>query len=205
MATTQLAKKTTTVKTVIFDQTLDINESMKLRLVVDLTKTRDWAEQYQRSLLVSRGIPPTQKQIDPADARVSEILTKMPWLKNDTKGITSVLEDYYEQQREQAYQDGMILAMIAYPENKFENDPTPYPEEEPVEDVPGLVTLTPPKRELKYPAERRLRQLYNLLEDNAAALPKFNQMLDLAFTEIANWTHELLGKQESSFRSDKSG
>jgi hypothetical protein len=169
---------------VICDDVLVRNDGQHLRIVVDLVRTQQDAERYYKQLLFSRSIPFDLTQISPTDRVIRAVIAAMPWLtdtngKTDAKEILRATGDYYAQHSLDAYRAAMMLAIIASPENIFNEAPTPY-DEEAEEALPGLVQIPAPTLNLANPVEKRLKQLMDFFVSDPGLLTKFFSLTEQA-------------------------
>lgn len=184
-------KKTTAVQSEsykIVDTDLEGKDSKKLRFGVYLPDTQDKANKYHMALKASRGIPSDLDNINLLDPMYAYVYENFPHLKpkGNEEEVDKQVRLFYEEKSNEAYRDAMVLAVIGYNENQFEDDPIPY-DDTVQESLPGLVSSPPTVYNLNNTSERRLKQAMDFLARNVSILTQFNREFRNATIAINNY------------------
>lgn len=156
-------------------------------------------ELYRRSLdglIVSRRIPLSDDQVGVTDPLVVLLTTQ----DDTTEDPVYAVQQHYRSQRDQVNEHAYILAVTRT--NKLMNEPRPYDDiESEFEDwEEGTFSLPPATRNLNNKYERRLKQIFDLVEDAGVMFnAKFERAIEEAVLELYKWARSQ-NTDEDGFR-----
>jgi hypothetical protein len=162
-------------------------------LVVFDSKTIETMREITSELITARSLP-----IDPDSVSVSDPVAilvnnlKKDWGSEDpeerARELMNVVRNYYKQQHQAVSQDAMIIALTYH--NEFDFDPLPYEDEgEEDDDLPAWVSskkrfrIPPPAKNLQNIYEGRVKQIYDLLDEDIEFQLLFQRKTEAAFVK----------------------
>lgn len=189
----------TAIDSVIYDKILELSEGKTLRMVIDLATAFTVPEEYFNTLRYVRNIPIDLSALNPFDPTIREIAQKYP--QYTAEQIKTLALGHYNSQTETARRDAYILYVFDHPDNDsiLDFDPEPYAETNQAR-ARFVSAVSTPVNNVAYPAERRLKQIMDVLSQNMASLKDFNTAFDEAMIEL----NKLGGAEQrdpSGFRS----
>lgn len=172
---------------IVYDETFE-GELGKVRILVEVPRTKSRAELYFSALKESRGIPFDLENINPLDKMYQYVYQNIPTLrgKGNEDAAKAKVQYFYQQQQTDAYRDAVMLAIIADKTNVFDFEPELISDEEfgNEDDLPGMVNTPKPERNLQNPTEHRLAQFYTLLKKNTELVYQFTKAFEKATISI---------------------
>lgn len=180
---------------ILFDQTVE-TDGHKIRFYIDASSFSTIARRYAMALMSSRGIPANDRTLDPVSDLAAEIRERFPGLTNPQQ-IQDIADSYWETHRETAISEGSIMAFLASKENVFPNEPVPY-EDDDSDQLPGLVSLPAPKRDLRNPTEYRLKQIFDFFS-TPERISLFTSITDQCWMALSDFKQSVEA-QEGNFR-----
>lgn len=184
MAKTQVAK--TELSSVVYDEVLDTPKG-PLRVILDLSTFEKNTDRYHKWLMWARNLPRDLDSISGVDPivvfLVMEEAKKPEEQRVSNSEVLRMAQLFYQEQIETAYQEAAVLAICAHADNQFDFIPESY-DESPDEDLPGMLTMPPVRRNLNNPTELRLKQIMDILESSPVIAYTFQSRLQQATVEL---------------------
>lgn len=165
----------------VFSEQVIESPKGNFKISVDFRRVMRDVEHYSGHLHRSRRIPFNLDTISPGDPMYVIASNRMHWT-NDREEIVAAVRSYYEEQQHRIQLDASVLA-VARDNRKFDFEPEPY-SEDPEYNEEWDFTLPEPIRNLDHPIEKRLKQLYDMVNSSLDARNKFNLAMNTIFVEV---------------------
>lgn len=152
--------------TVLFDESFDLADGGKLRLVVDFSTIQGFMTEYAEELKVARGLIAGDQPIDLADPVVRYLAATYSKLMSPTELINRA-KQFYAKHLSQVQRDASILAFFATDETSLPTPARPYPTKTDAKKLPGLAFSMPdPEFNLDNALEQRLKRIMDAFASN---------------------------------------
>lgn len=165
--------------TVLYDETFELRDGKTFRMIVDMATILTKVNEYTQALSDARGLPFDLDNLSARD-RIVRWLVAQYEDKIKAKVISEgdILiraQNYYQRALADAQTGAHLLAFFDSDENVFDNVPTPYEKETSngarfVEPMPGI------EKNLAFPIEYALKQIYDVLTSNPAVIGRVMQI-----------------------------
>lgn len=167
------------LSTVLYDETFELRDGSKLRMVVDLATIMTKVQEYAEALYDARSLPFDLENLSARDKIVRYLVDKYgAEIKSGAMSEASIVtraRNYYLRAMSEAQTNAHLLAFFDSDENLFLNKPEPYEPQAPkaarfVDQMPEVV------RNLAFPIEYTLKQILDLLIDNPVIMGRIMQI-----------------------------
>lgn len=151
-----------------------------LRIVIDVSRITNDVQNYTMKLQQARGIPMNLEAISPTDTVVQFIAKNMPWIPAD-RVMRTAIEHYESLMRDVTSNAGLIAMTLKSDKTCWDRIPAEY--DKPKRDefaIDDDVDIPEPERDLRHPAERRLKQIMDLMIENPGSFIDIQEAINTA-------------------------
>ena len=167
------------ISTVLYDETFELRDGAKLRLIVDMGTIITKVQEYTQALQDARGLPFDLDNLSARDPIVRYLVTKYEQeMKNNVISEGEILtraRNYYQRALSEAQSQAHLLAFFDSDDNVFNLTPNPYPKT--AEVTARFVEKMPEiEKNLAYPIEYTLKQILDLMIQNPAVMGRIMEI-----------------------------
>lgn len=170
---------TAEISTILYDETFTLQDGKSFHLVLDMATILTKVQEYTQALTDARGLPFDLDNLSARDRIVRWLVTTYEdKLKSKVVSEGDIIiraQNYYQRAIADAQIGAHLLAFFDSDENVFDNTPIPYDKETPnaarfVEPMPAV------EKNLAFPIEYTLKQIYDILASNPAVIGRVMQI-----------------------------
>ena len=192
---------------VLLDEAITSEDGeVTLHLKLNIQKFLERKENYADALMNIRHLPYDLELVSGSDPIALLVASQRPaMVKADPNSATRYAVQYYKQHISMVQQEAAILVFISSKENNslLDKEPLPYDDKQRDEDddLPGILFLPEPRRDLTDPVEIRLRNFYEVLSDHGDLIQAFYTRFNAAMGVLSERAKELGERDEAGFRT----
>lgn len=204
------------LNTLIVDEVIS-TEKGDIVMRIDAIKAEGIIRSYATALLAARGIPRDKDSINHQDDDVFDwYMRNQPYLYKKRDGtpredgvdrIVAIVSAFYDTRRDEALTDAMMLTMTK--DSVFEDfEPEPYGDDFDGEELPGIEEPPSIVRDLEFPVERRLKQIYDMAMSRPSAFYALRKTFETAAAEMKLRVQGMTGegfRQGNSAKPENAG